>query len=106
MFWPKNKIVEPEKEDNKLIFSIKDGKLSIALDIYEDNTSTAMEVGKLLYSINSGDLEEPIANMLVELASKDTGLNNFIEEVIKYWIINKNLKSDEPYISPLKVFQQ
>lgn len=105
IFKPKKDTAQP-KGENKLIFSLKDGSIDMSLEIEDENHNTALELGQLLYSINSGNLEEPIATMLVNLGETNPEFTSLTREIIKYWILNKNLKSNEAYISPLKVFQQ
>lgn len=105
-FFKRKQDIEENKGENKLIFSLKNGTISMSLEIEDEHHNAGLELGQLLYSINSGNLEEPMATMLVNLGETNPEFTNLTQEIIKHWIFNKNLKSNEPYISPLKVFQQ
>ena len=103
-FFQKNK---KEQLANKIILSLNENnKISIALDLDPSMENVGKSIGELLYSINSGNLEEPIANMLVDFSKSNPQYSTIIEEIIHYWVKNKNLNNNNPYISPTKVFSQ
>jgi hypothetical protein len=103
-FFQKNK---KEELANKIILSLNENnKISIALDLDPSMENVGKSIGELLYSINAGNLEEPIANMLVDFSKSNPQYSTIIEEIIHYWVKNKNLNNNNPYISPTKVFSQ
>lgn len=95
------------QENNRIILSIdNNNKISIELEMLPNFDNIGKTMGQLLYSINSGALENSFADMLVEYAEKNPDYKNIIEQIILTWISYKNKKDNEPYISPTKVFSQ
>lgn len=95
-----------QEEDNKIIFSIKNNKIVISLEVNPDQNNIAEQIGKLFYEINSGNLEEPMAKTLLDISEKNPELNTFVQNILEHWIIQRDSLSSKPYVSPLKVFQQ
>jgi hypothetical protein len=104
----KRKKPESEDHENKIIFKLKDGKISVSLEVNPNEDNIASSVGELLYSINSGNLAGPISSMLVDFADLGPQHKVLIDDILAKWLELKKLYDtalDEPYMSPLRVFK-
>lgn len=93
---------------NQIILSIKeDDKINLELEINNTMPNIGKTMGKLLYSMHSGQLQDVFVDMLVEYGIKNADHKHIIEEIITYWLKYQNATdSNKAYISPTKVFNQ
>jgi hypothetical protein len=110
-----NKKNKKEKDNsNLIIFSIDEFmQCKISVEYNSKNTKCAENFGKLLYSINQGNIyEDKILETLINLSKANPILVPTIQETLTSWgvmIITKvekdqNEYSDVPYIKPTSVF--
>lgn len=97
-----------KKINNQIILSIKDNdKIKIELQIDNTTPNIGKTMGKLLYNMHSGKLQDIFVDMLVEYATEHEDSKDIVEEIIAYWLKYQNESEyNQPYISPTKVFNQ
>ena len=102
------KFFKKNNKADKIILSILDNKISIELEINSANIDLSKHISQLLYSMNSGKLEDSFIDMLVEHSDKNPQHYKLIEQIIVDWVKLKhsNTSKDLPYISPTQVFSE
>ena len=116
-FKQKDKVVEPTKDENSITFSLDGfGRPWVSISLANTNSKSCEDFANMLFSINGGDYEQTILDLIVSLSKEKPSLAPALETVLISWgmllatletapkkEVTKNT-GNRPFIRPRNVF--